>query len=162
MINGYENESIKEYTKWIAECEIKEITIPGGDGQDMMVQVIKAIKNKDKKGMPGIINAHGGGAVFMRAHTESGYMSRLAASLDIVIFNIEYRLGPETKCPGGQKDAAEAVKYFHEHAEEYGLDNTKLSLNGLSGGAWIVAGAAILLGREEKHDLVKSHFWMFP
>lgn len=112
--------------------------------------------------MAGIVNAHGGGACMMRAQSEVGYMSRIAASLDVVVFNIEYRLGPETKCPGGQKDAAEAVKYFHEHAEEHGLDNTKLALNGLSGGAWIVAGAAILLGREDKHDLVKSHLWMFP
>lgn len=128
----------------------------------MMVQVIKAIKNKDKKGMPGIINAHGGAAIMCRANSESGYMSRLAASLDIVVFNIEYRLGPETKCPGGHKDCVAAVKYFHEHAEEYGLDNTKLSLHGQSGGAWIIAGAAILLGREDQHDLIKSHFWLFP
>lgn len=57
-------------------------------------------------------------------------------------------MGPEAKAPGGSQDCVEAIKYFHEHADEYGVDPERISVSGVSGGSLISFGAALLLARE--------------
>ena len=109
----------------------------------MRVIVIKAKKNIDKKDMACIVNCHGGGAVALKPEHLNGKMARLCLALDIVAFNIDYRLAPEAKTPEGFKDCVAAVKYFNQHAAEYGADPQKLSLTGDSGGAFIAMGCCI-------------------
>ena len=121
----------------------------------MRVIVIKSKKNiektdyyqKAKKAC--FVYCHGGGAVALKPEHLNGKLARLCLALDIVVFNIDYRLAPEAKTPEGFKDCVAAVKHFKEHAAEYGGDPNKLSLGGDSGGAWIAMGACILLLREE-------------
>lgn len=115
----------------------------------MRVIVTKAKKNIGKKDMACIVNCHGGGAVALKPEHLNGKMARLCLALDIVAFNIDYRLAPEAKTPEGFKDCVAAIKYFNQHAAEYGADPQKLSLTGDSGGAFIAMGCCILLLREE-------------
>ena len=39
-----------------------------------------------------------------------------AVNLNCVVFNIDFRNGPEAKCPGGQEDYLDALKYIHDNA----------------------------------------------
>lgn len=55
-----------------------------------------------------------------------------------------------------------ALKYFKENAAEFNIDDTKLILGGGSGGAYTVMVAAILLGRDNQSDLVKSMVLICP
>lgn len=89
-------EALKKYQKWIDLCDISVITIPGGDGQDMEVQIIKSKANKDRQGMACFCNFHSG-AVMLTAEAENGYWCRLATMVDLVCFNINYRIGPEAQ-----------------------------------------------------------------
>ena len=131
----------------------------------MLVYVIKSKKNKDKKDLPCIIECHGGGGITMHAMYLNGVMSRLCTMMDVVVFNIEYRLAPEHKTPAGAWDVVAAVKHFKENAAKYGGDPNRLSLMGDSGGAWVAMIACVLLMREDPalpKQLIKTLYLCYP
>lgn len=45
-----------------------------------------------------------------------------ALNLKCIVFNVEYRLGPESKAPKGQCDFAAAVRHVSKNASKYGVD----------------------------------------
>lgn len=149
----------KKMDKWRDACDIQDITIPGGDGQDLLVHIIRAKANKDKTGMCGQIHFHGGGGVLMKAEGENDVCARIATMTDVVMFNVDYRLAPETKAPGGAQDAVAAAKYFHKAAAEYGVDENKLTMCGVSGGSHIAFGAGLILGREGSKIIKNLFLW---
>ena len=113
----------------------------------MTVYVIKP-KTLTGGGHAAFCNFHGGGAIFLDAKNETDMCCRLAIESDTIWFNVNYRKGPETRCPGGHNDAVAAIKYFHSNAEKYCIDPNRLSSFGCSGGGWIAAGSAIILSRD--------------
>ena len=56
-------------------------------------------KNFDRKNSPAYFYAHGGVGFAMSCDYEKPVMSHLCVKLNCVIFNINYRKGPEVKCP---------------------------------------------------------------
>lgn len=127
----------------------------------MLVYIIRAKANKSKKGLRGQVYCHGGGGIVTEALNENHLLCRIASICDVVIFNVEYRLAPEAKVPEGSKDCVEAIKYFHENADTYGVDPERFSVAGFSGGALIAFGAALLLARENS-KILKLLFLIAP
>ena len=138
-------------------CDIENIVIPGGDGQDMKVMVIKSKANQTKQGLVGHVSCPWGG-VFDTLLTEKNVKCRMATVTDMVVFSVDYRIAPETRSPNNMKDVVAAVKYLHENAETFGVNKDQIMLNGGYWGATMALGAAILLGRENKQHLVKALF----
>jgi len=124
----------------------------------MKVDVIKPKSLKNKKGLPMMCYNHGGGAVMFSKNEMTKALAGYALAFGMIIFNVDYRLAPETKCPGGQMDAAAAVEYMYTNAEQFAGDKTSITLSGDSGGSWIAMGAAILLGRANKQHMVRLLF----
>jgi len=62
--------------------------------------------------------------------------------LGCVTFNVDYRLGPATKAPGGYYDIVKVLKHVIENASELNVDPACIVLCGESGGAGTVLGAA--------------------
>ena len=102
-----------------------------------------------------LVWAHGGGAVTLTAQISNPMMVRWAYAFNCIVFNVDYRLGPETKCPGGQRDQMKAFIHIYNHSEKYGVDKTKIVMGGESGGAWITLGAAYQLVIVGKSNLPK-------
>ena len=71
-------------------CDIQEIVIPGGGGQDMKVMVYRSLQNKDKKNLAAMVHIHAGG-VFGSPLKNKHHLSRIASKTDIVFFSIDYR-----------------------------------------------------------------------
>lgn len=94
----------------------EKITYKGGDNQDMNAEIIRARRNKDKKNMPAVIYCHGGGAILGQASNESSEWYTLAYKCDVVVINIDFRLGPEHKTPAGMMDCKAALQYFADNA----------------------------------------------
>ena len=101
------------------------------------------------------IYAHGGGAIVIEAATYKPILSHFAVSCNTVIFNVDYRLAPETKCPNNIKDFYEVIKYVHENADTLGIDPNKIVIGGESGGGYICLGAMVLLAQNDEGNLVK-------
>jgi len=116
---------------------------------------VRHTRNVGKTNLPVLINSHSGGAVIQSHKTEHNWVARIATDHDVVVFNVDYRLAPETKTPGGPKDTVAAFHHAHQNAEKYGINPDKISLMGSSGGGFIAMVASILLAREEKANLVK-------
>lgn len=119
---------------------------------------IQVLVNKSKKcgaGSAAFVWAHGGGAVAMSAKQNNELMIRWAHKYNCVTFNVDYRLAPETKAPGGQRDFMKAFYHIHENAAKYGVNPNKIVIGGDSGGGWICLGAAYQMVKEGKSNLPK-------
>ncbi len=94
------------------------------------------------KGKPVLLHMHGGG--FMM--TDPMLMPRLqgiATDCHCVVVSVDYRLAPETHYPGSLEDNYAALKWVHAHAEELGIDRSKIAVGGESAGGYHAASLAI-------------------
>ena len=123
-----------------------------------------------------IIYAHGGGVVGGTAALYAGFLSHMAVDCGVVVFNVDYRLAPETRlasgpvwrlyiyfrCPNNVLDFYEAVKYVTKNTEDLGIDPSRIAIAGESGGGYICAGAMVHLARKEESHLVKLAMPVIP
>ena len=138
-------------------CDHTELNVPTKHDGDYAVRVLvhtpKELKSNSNNAA--IIYAHGGGVVAGSAKLYKNYLSSLALDCGVVVFNVDYRLAPETKCPNNVLDFYYVLKYVIENASDLGIDPTKIAIGGESGGGYICFGTMILLARNEESHLVK-------
>jgi acetyl esterase/lipase len=144
------------------ECSITESSFETRDGATLKMFIIKP-KDHDMNFGFGIkhaayVYAHGGGGIFGKAEESNDYLCATALNLNCVVFNIDYRLGPEVKCPKGMEDFVDGLEHIVSKADTYSIDKSKICIAGISGGGWIVAGAANMLAAADKTNLVKAMF----
>ena len=95
-----------------------------------------------ERGKPLLLHMHGGG--FMM--TDPFLMPRLqgiATDCHCVVVSVDYRLAPETRYPGSLEDNYAALKWVHTHAEELGIDRSRIAVGGESAGGTHAASVAI-------------------
>lgn len=115
-------------------------------------------KSLESQSAPAYFYAHGGGAFSLSADIWAPCMNYTAVKLNCVVFNIDYRKGPEVKAPTGQQDYLDAVNYVLANPAKYGIDPAKNCLAGCSGGGWIIVGAANLLAKANDLGKIKALF----
>ena len=54
-----------------------------------------------EKSRPAIVYAHGGGCVGGTAELYKGFLAHMAVDCRVVVFNVDYRLAPETRSRRG-------------------------------------------------------------
>ena len=103
----------------------------------------------------------------------------MAVDCGVVVFNVDYRLAPETRlasgymwrlvitcwysrCPNNVLDFYEAVKYVTKNAEDLGIDPARIAIAGESGGGTLCAAAMVHLARMEESHLVKLAIPVIP
>ena len=79
----------------------------------------------------------------------------MACETDVVFFNVDYRLAPETKCPKNALDFYCAVKHIKENGESLGIDPLRIAIAGDSGGGYICFASMVLMAQNDETDLVK-------
>ena len=72
-----------------------------------------------------------------------------AEALCLPIFAIGYRLAPEHPHPTPINDCYAGLTWLHSHAEEVGVDTTRIMIYGESAGGGLAAGVA-LMARDRK------------
>ena len=83
-------------------------------------------------------------------------MAVSCVNLGCVVVSVDYRKGPEVKCPIGQQDFVDAVLHIHDNSQIFGINPKKICMAGLSGGGWIVAGAANILEKTSRLGKIKA------
>ena len=96
------------------------------------------------------VYAHQGGAMSLTAKLYTPLMAITALNLNCVVFNVDYRKGPEVKAPRGQLDFVESIDHIIANKQQYGIDTSKICIAGASGGGWIIVGAANLMAKANK------------
>ena len=94
--------------------------------------------------LPAVVTMHGGGYVIGSYDMDDPLLEQWCQSLGVVGVSIDYRLAPETPYPGPIEDCYAALKWTHEHADELGIDSTRIGIYGLSAGGGLAAALALL------------------
>ena len=138
-------------------CIHSKFEVPPRDGNDANVTVLVHTPKtlETAKGKAAVIYAHGGGAISGTAEMFQPWLSKYAVTCNVVYFNVDYRLAPETKCPKNVLDFYCAIKHIIEHASEYGVDSEKIAIAGDSGGGYITFGAMVMLAQRDEGHLIK-------
>merc|ERR1719367_1499781 len=154
----------RTFVKACEEITESKIMVPTDhDGKyDVPVFVYTPKTLEGNKSNAAYIYAHGGGAVSGTATNFKSALAYSAVALNMVVFNVDYRLGPETKCPNNVKDFYMAIKYVIANAQSLGIDSSKVAIGGDSGGGYICLGAEVLLAQNDETDLVKVAFPGIP
>ena len=102
-----------------------DIVVPKGDGP-----------------WPVLVYLHGGGWICGSPTTHNKLAHRFAEA-GYLVFNVDYRLAPESPFPIPFEDCVAAIRWASKVASEYGGDPSRLALGGDSAGGNLSAAAAI-------------------
>jgi acetyl esterase len=117
---------------------IENRTIPGAGG-DIGVRIYRP---DAEAGRPMLVYFHGGGWVVGSLESHDGVARFLCRLAKCVVISVDYRLGPEHRCPAAVEDAWVATKWAAEHASEIGGDSRRLAVGGDSAGGNLAAVVA--------------------
>ena len=122
---------------------VHEHFVPGPQGApDVRVLVYQPTERSTP--LPAVLWIHGGGYVIGSADQEDLGMKRTVSAVGCVAVSVDYRLAPETPHPGPVEDCYAALTWLYSHAEELGVDTTRIAIGGASAGSGLAAGLALL------------------
>lgn len=137
----------------------QERWIPGIQGSpEVRVYLIGA---KPGVARPAVLYIHGGGFILGSAKSGLWGAQKIAMSHDCVVVSVDYRLAPETPFPGSLEDNYAALKWLHDHADELGVDRTRIAVMGESAGGGHAAMLAIAT-RDRGEIRIKQQILMYP
>ncbi|MCJ1395508.1 hypothetical protein MMC18_008394 [Xylographa bjoerkii] len=87
----------------------------------------------DGKLFPVVINFHGGGFTIGGPGDDARWAAAVVQE-GVVLISVGYRLAPDYPFPTGIEDCVAAILWVWEHAEEYGLDKSRVIISGFSAG----------------------------
>lgn len=142
----------KEREMWNAGgpvmAESRDILVPF-DGRTVSTRLLRPTQEKN---LPILFYIHGGGMVVGDNDTHSRIQRKLAHFSGCAVVGIDYTLAPEGKYPIPVEESGAVCRYFAEHADEYGLDATRIGFSGDSGGANLSMGTILHL-RDNGFDM---------
>ena len=95
--------------------------------------------------LPVLYYLHGGGMIMGNAWSVLPKILRdWCAPLGLAVVSAEYRLAPETPYPGPLDDCHAGLSWTTAHADELGLDATRLIIGGKSAGGGLAAALTLL------------------
>lgn len=95
--------------------------------------------------LPTVVFFHGGGYVLGDVSTHDGFARRLALGARARVLSVDYRRAPEDPFPAALDDGIAAVRWIFEHAEELGVDASRVALAGDSAGGNLSAVVSLRL-----------------
>lgn len=90
------------------------------------------------------LQIHGGGYIVGAPEINEVYNRAFSADQDCVVVSVDYRLAPETRYPGSLEDCYAALEWMYRHADDLGIDRTRIAIGGESAGGGHAAALAIL------------------
>lgn len=154
-------EKLATRRKWIAGLQVTPLPgipfekhiVPREGGEPPVT--VYAVNPMPGKSRPAILHIHGGGLTASSAVASLPAVQELAATLDVPIVTVEYRLAPETSYKGSIGDNYAALRWMRSHAAALGIDPERIAVFGESAGG---AHAALLALHARDRDEVKIAF----
>ncbi|HKY91554.1 MAG TPA: alpha/beta hydrolase [Nevskiaceae bacterium] len=117
--------------------------VPGADG-DPPVRVVIVEPKDAAPGRPGILDIHGGGYMYGSPEMNlTPLLDGLVRKFGVTAVSVDYRLAPGTRYPGSLHDNYAALKWFHDHAPDMGVDPQRIAIMGLSAGGGHAAALSL-------------------
>jgi acetyl esterase/lipase len=128
------------------KVRMRDFSIPTRDGSSIEARSYRPATSKEGEKLPVYLYFHGGGFLFGTLGSEDAACAGLALRTGIVVFNVNYRHTPEHPFPIAWLDTQDAFVWLHKHAEDIGVDPTKVVVGGISAGGQLTASLVL-----EKH-----------
>lgn len=122
---------------------------------------IRIYTPKGEAPFPALIFYHGGGWVLGSIESHDAICRELANMASCIVISVEYRLAPEHKFPSAVDDAYESLEWVASHADELGIDASKMAVGGDSAGGNL-ATVACLISKERSGPKVVHQFLLYP
>ena len=141
------------------ELALRTVEIEAG-GRELKMKVLEPQEADGP--VPGILWIHGGGYI-----TGGNYMvlvscgKMLAERYGAVVVSPEYRLAGEAPYPAALEDCYAALVWMYEHADELGIDRTRIVVGGESAGGGLTA-AVCLYARDKGEVPVALQLPLYP
>jgi acetyl esterase len=110
---------------------------------------------------PGMLYLHGGGFVLGSPSTHDRLTRELAERLAARVLSLDYALAPEHPYPQGLDDCVDAARWTSAHAEELGMDPSRLLIGGDSAGASLSAATLLRLRDEGSPPLFSAAILLY-
>ncbi|MCD2440824.1 alpha/beta hydrolase [Agromyces sp. SYSU K20354] len=137
----------------------RDVTIPGFRGDDIVVSVLA--KEGSAGARPGIYHTHGGGMIIGDRWAGVAALVDWVDRYDAVAVTVEYRLAPEFPDPYPVEDCYAGLVWMADHADELGVDPSRILIGGASAGGGLAAGTA-LLARDRKGPALMGQLLICP
>lgn len=105
---------------------------------------------------PVLIYLHGGGWIVGNLDTHDRIMKMLADLSGWAVLGVDYRLAPEAKFPGPQRDCAAAADWVLSEGTARGLDPARIALAGDSAGANMAMAVLLHMRRAGSLDAARA------
>ena len=103
-----EKDFFDDYTKRV-DIQYEKVVV--SDGAQIEIIIYKP-KTMGKEPQAAYVYAHGGGAFAFQAREFNNIMSVTCINLNCIVVSVDFRNGPEVKCPRGQQDFADVVSHI--------------------------------------------------
>ncbi len=155
---GVARRVISRPTPPVAGTTVTEL-LPGEGGPPVRLLVVEP-ERRDRPG-PALFFIHGGGLVMGVPDGSIDVCSRLARDAGVTVVATSYRLAPEHPYPAAIDDCAAALAWVHDHAEDLGIDPTRIAVGGASAGGGLAA-ALCQRARDEGGPSVPFQLLVYP
>ncbi len=143
----------------IASVSKKDFTIPG-PASALPARLYTPASHSDSN-MPALIFFHGGGYCLNDIENYDGMITQFAHDSGLLVVSVEYRLSPESPFPGPLMDAQHAFNWMHAHADDFGMDPSRMAIGGDSAGGNL-ATVVCVLNRDEGHPAPALQWLIYP
>jgi acetyl esterase/lipase len=134
--------------------------VPGPQGGDQVrVRVYRSNDQRNK--LPALFWIHGGGYVVGDIDQDDRLMKQFVKRIDCVAVSVDYRLAPEYPFPAPVEDCYAGLKWLFAHADELGVEPSRIAIGGASAGGGLTAGLA-LLARDRREVQVAFQLLIYP
>ena len=140
--------------------EVEETVARAADGTSLPLRVHRPLGSRGSA-RPAVLNFHGGGWVSGDVRQSEWWASSVAAQAGVVVVSVEYRLAPEHPFPGPPEDCYDATLWVAEHADELGIDPSRLAVMGDSAGGNLAAVVA-MMARDRGAPRIAAQVLVYP
>lgn len=127
-------------------ASVRDVEISGPAGF-MVLRIYRGLGTDADAALPCMLFLHGGGWVIGNLESHDRMCRRLANVARICVVAVDYRLAPEHPFPAALEDAAAALRWVAQHAEELCVQPHAIGVGGDSAGGNLAAALA-LMGRD--------------
>lgn len=139
--------------------KIEDRSIPGPIG-DIPVRLYTPVAGGGSA-LPVLVYFHGGGWVIGDLETHDALCRTLANESGCKVMAVDYRLGPEDKCPAAVEDAYAAVEWVERNGASVGIDVNSIGVGGDSAGGNLAA-IVCQLAQARKGPAIRHQLLLYP
>ena len=137
---------------------VKDFSVASADGTSIALRWYKPANSQSRAA---VLYTHGGGKFLCDAAMYDPICKHYAVQADVAVLSVDFRLPPEHPYPALAEDCYAGLVWLAEHANELGVDLSRIGVMGDSGGGGIAAGVA-LMARDNSGPKIAKQLLIYP